>query len=147
MAARFIYLDNLGSPTRWGLDRYFLYLERLRPTLPPDLQDLTAPERFELPSSSKLSLWHTVFTRIEVIRESLCLEARSDYGTRRFEFNYSGVCKVQTTYTRLRAMPSIVVQELTQLRNGVFRHTLSHLGGDFTTIHATSLRFVDRPLH
>jgi hypothetical protein len=146
MPARFIYLENIGSPTRWRMDHYFSYLASLRPLLADDLQDLTAPDRYDLPSTSPRSMWHSVITQIDVSRENIFLAARNDYGTRRFEFSYAGVCKVQTTHRRLRAMPSIVVQELVKLRNGVFRHSFSCLGGDVTTIHALSLQFSDRPL-
>jgi len=147
MPARFMFLDNLGSPTRWGLDRYFDYLAKVRPTLPTDLQDLTAEDRYQLPSMSAMSLWHAGFTQVEIGRESILICAHNDYGTRRLEFRYSGVCKYQTTAANVRAMPSIVVQELVQLRNGILRHTFSHLGGYFTTIHARSVSFSDRPLH
>lgn len=146
MPARFIYLRNTGSPTRWDVDRYFHYLRDARPALQADLQDLTSADRYELPSMSPRSMWHSVITEIEVRSGSILLAARNDYDTRRFEFTYSGVCRVQTTYQQLRAMPSIVVQELVKLRNGVLRHSFSHLGGDVTTIHASSIGFSDRPL-
>lgn len=146
MPARFIYLENLGSPTRWNVDPYFDYLRNIRATLPPDLQDLTTPDRYHLPSMSARSMWHAGFSEIQVQSEGIFLAARNDYDTRRFEFRYSGVLKVQTSYQRLRAMPSIVMQELVLLRNGVMRHSFSHLGGYITTIHASSIAFSDRPL-
>jgi hypothetical protein len=92
-------------------------------------------------------MWHAVFTDVQVQSSSIFLAARNDYDTRRFEFRYSSVLKVQTSYQRFRAMPSIVVQELVRLRNGVLRHSFSHLGGDITTIHALSIGFSDRPLN
>lgn len=92
-------------------------------------------------------MWHARFTEIEIHSTSILLAARNDYYTRRFEFRYGGVLKVQTSYRRLMAMPSIVVQELVKLRNGVFRHSFSHLGGDITTIHASSIGFSDRPIN
>ncbi|MCB1634304.1 MAG: hypothetical protein KDI51_06900 [Xanthomonadales bacterium] len=72
--------------------------------------------------------------------------ATNDYGTRLFEFVYAGICKFQTTSGRLYFMPSIVVQELVVLRNGLLRHTFSDMRGDFTTIHATSLSFQEGPI-
>src|SRR5690606_30586606 len=128
---------NMGSPTRWDVDPYLDYLDDVRATLPPDLQDLTTPDRYHLPSMSERSMWHAGFREIHVQSASIVLAARNDYDTRRFEFTYSGVLKVQTSYQRFRAMPSIVVQELVRLRNRVLRHSFSHLGGDITTIHAS----------
>jgi hypothetical protein len=147
MAARFLYLQSAGSPTRWNVDRYFQYMQAVRPSLPLDLQDMTAEDRYELPSMSPRSMWHASVTQIEVKSRELFLSARSDGDSRRFEFSYSGVCKVQSTFHSLRAMPSIVVQELVRLPNGVYRHSLSYLGGDMSTIYARSIGFSDRPLH
>ena len=147
MPPRFMYLKNMGSPTRWDVDPYLHYLKGVRATLPSDLQDLTTPDRFHLPSMSARSMWHTGFSEIQVQMASIFLAARNDHETRRFEFRYSGVLKVQTSYQCLRAMPSIVVQELVRLRNGVLRHSFAHLGGDVTTIHASSIAFSDRPLN
>ena len=141
MPARFLYLDNTGSPTRWDGTRYFEYLSRIRDGLPSDLQSLTTKERYDLPSRSELSLWQSDVTLIQTTRDAISIVATNDCGTRRFEFLYSGVCKLQTTTNRLWHMPNIVVQELVQLRNEILRHTFSHLGGNFTTIHAMSLSF------
>ena len=143
MPARFLFLDNTGSPTRWDGTRYFDYLATIRDRLPSDLQSLTAKERYDLPSSSELSLWHSDVSYIEVSHERIAVRATNDYGTRRFEFIYSGVCKFQTTSERLYYMPGIVVQELVVLRNGILRHTFSDMGGDCTTIHASSISFQD----
>ncbi len=147
MPARFMYLQNLGSPTRWDVDPYLQYLSEVRETLPSELQDLTTPDRYELPSMSARSMWHAGFTEIEFQSASIFLAARNDKGTRRFEFRYGGALKVQTSYHRMRAMPSIVMQELVRLRNGVLRHSFSHLGGDITTIYASSIGFSDRPIN
>jgi len=146
MTARFLYLENAGSPTRWKLDRYFRYLQDVRPTLPVELRDMTAQDRYELPSMSPRSMWHASVTQIEARAKELFVAARNDGASRRFEFSYSGVCKVQSTLQRVRAMPSIVVQELVRLPNGIYRHSFSYLGGDVSTIYACSIRFVDRPL-
>jgi hypothetical protein len=51
------------------------------------------------------------------------------------------VCKFQTTLSRLYFRPTLIMQELVLLRNGVLRHTFSDMGGDLTTIHAASLSF------
>ncbi|MBP3984306.1 hypothetical protein J5837_07675, partial [Pseudoxanthomonas helianthi] len=141
MPARFLYLDNSGSPTQWDGTRYFDYLAKVRARLPSDLQSLTAKERYELPSGSDLSLWRSNVTYIQANRDGITFGAINDYGTRRFEFAYSGICKFQTTSNRLYFMPAIVVQELVKLRNGLLRHTISDMRGDFTTIHASSLSF------
>jgi hypothetical protein len=146
MAARFLYLQNAGSPTRWNVERYFRYLQDARPVLPPELQDMTADDRYELPSMSSRSMWHASITQIEARAKELFVAARSEGGLRRFEFSYSGVCKVQATLQRVRAMPSIVVQELVRLPNGIYRHSFSTLGGDVSTIYARSIGFSDRPL-
>lgn len=147
MPARFVYLENMGSPTRWNVDPYLDYLARVRETLPVDLQDLTTADRFHLPSMSPRSMWHAGFTEIDVRSGSILLAARNDYGTRRFEFQYGAVVRVQTNHQRIRAMPSIVMQELVKLRNGLFRHSFSHLGGDITTIYSSAVSFSDRPLN
>lgn len=141
MSARFLFLDNAGSPTSWDGTRYFDYLLKIRDRLPSDLQSLTAKERYDLPSSSELSLWRSDVSYIQVTRDEISVAATNDYGTRRFEFMYSGVCKFQTTSDRLYYMPGIVIQELVVLRNGLLRHTFSDMGGDCTTIHASSLSF------
>jgi hypothetical protein len=103
-------------------------------------------ERYRLPSDSDLSLWRSDVTYIEASRDRIVFGATNDYGTRRFEFIYSGVCKFQTTSDKLYFLPTIVMQELVQLRNGLFRHTISDMGGDFTTIHASSLSFHESPI-
>ena len=141
MPARFFHLENSGSPTQWDGTRYLEYLAEVRPRLPSDLQSLTAIERYKLPSESDLSLWRSDVTHMQASRDGITISARNDYRTRRFEFIYSGVCKFQTTSSKLYFPPTIVIQELIQLRNGIFRHTFSDMGGDFTTIHASSLSF------
>lgn len=141
MPARFLFLDNSGSPTRWDGTRYFDYLVKIRTRLPGDLQSLTAKGRYDLPSGSELSLWRSGVSYIQASRDQVVIGATNDYGTRRFEFIYSGICKFQTTSDRLYFMPAIVVQELVVLRNGLLRHTFSDMGGDCTTIHASSLSF------
>ena len=143
MPPRFIYLDNLGSPTQWDGTRYLGYLASIQKRLPGDLQSLTSKERYRLPSDSDLSLWRSDVTYIEASRDRIAIGATNDYGTRRFEFIYSGVCKFQTTSDKLYHMPTIVMQELVQLRNGILRHTFSDMRGDFTTIHASSISFQD----
>lgn len=44
---------------------------------------------------SARSIWHAAFTEIEVRSARIRLAARNDHGTRRFEFSYGGVLKVQ----------------------------------------------------
>jgi hypothetical protein len=141
MPARFLYLDNTGSPTRWNVSRYFAYLAKMQGSLASDLKSLTSEDRYDLPSSSALSLWRSDVTYIQIGQDRISIGAKNDDGTRRFEFIYSGVCKLQTTSSKLYFMPSIVMQELVRLRNGLFRHTFSDLGGDFTTIHCLDLSF------
>lgn len=147
MSARFLYLDNDGSPTCWDATRYFECLSKVRATLPGDLQSLTAKERFDLPSGSSLSLWRSDVTHIRASGDEIVIEATNDYGARRFEFVYVGVRKFQTTSRTLYFRPTLVIQELVQLRNGFFRHTFSDMGGDMTTIHASSLSFHEVLIH
>jgi hypothetical protein len=142
-----MYIKNTGSPTRWDCTRYFQYLAGVRLDLAEELQDLTAPGRYELPSGSPLSLWRSGVTHFEANGDRIKIGARNDYGTRRFEFSYTGVSKVQTTMVSAYFLPEIVMQELVQLRNGVLRHTLSDMGGCFITIHAVSVGFQDSPIH
>ena len=141
MTARFLYLKNDGSPTRWDGTRYFEYLETVRESLPEDLRSLTSSARFNLPSASELSLWHSGINFIHIDRDQIKFGAVNRYGSRRFEFTYTGVMKVQTTLVRSYYMPSIVVQELVLMRGGTLRHTFSNLGGDFITIHSSGLTF------
>lgn len=141
-----MYLENMGSPTRWDVDPYLDYMEDVRAALAPDLQDLTTPDRYHLPSMSVRSMWHAVVSEIQVQSAGILLAARNDHGTRRFEFRYGGVLRVETGETQHGAMPSIVVQELVVLRNGVLRHSFSNHRGNITTIHASSISFSDRPL-
>jgi hypothetical protein len=144
MPAHFLYLKNDGSPTRWDGTRYFDYLARIRNNLPADLQSLTDKARYEMPSTSALSIWRSSVSRIEVRDDAISIGALNDYGTRRFEFQYSGVRKFQTTSAKLSHMPIIVVQELVVLPSGVFRHTIADMAGAFTTIHAFSVSFRER---
>jgi hypothetical protein len=141
MAARFIFLDNEGSPTRWDGTRYFAYLEGLRERLSDDLVSLTAKERYVLPSSSELSFWHSEVTQIEATHDLIRVVAKNDYGNRRFEFVYSGVVKVQSTALKLGAMPWLVIQELIIMRGGLLRHTYADIRGHHTTIYARRLTF------
>jgi len=141
MPAHFLYLKNNGSPTRWDGTRYFDYLARIRNDLPADLKSLTDKARYDMPSTSALSIWRSSVSRIEAGAHDISIGALNDYGTRRFEFQYSGVRKFQTTSARLSQMPTIVVQELVVLPGGVFRHTFSDMAGAFTTIHAFSMSF------
>lgn len=141
MPARFLYIDNSGSPTKWDGTRYFGYLAKARSRFPSDLQSLTAEERYDLPSGSDLSLWRSEVTYIQASPDKISIGATNDYGTRRFEFVYSGACKFQTTSDRLYFMPALVIQELVQMHNGLLRHTFSDMRGDFTTIHASSISF------
>ena len=141
MPAQFLYLQNNGSPTRWDGTRYFQYLARIRTDLPADLQSLTDEARFDMPSNSPLSMWRSTVSRIEAGADFISISAANDYGTRQFEFQYSGVRKFQTTSGRLIHMPTIVVQELVALRGGVLRHTFSDMTGAFTTIHAQAMSF------
>lgn len=143
MPAHFMFLQNTGSPTRWEVSRYFDYLARIRASLPADLQSLTEEARYELPSTSTLSMWRSGVTHFHVDVDHISIGARNDHRTRQFEFDYAGVHRFQTTSTRADFMPTIVIQELVQLRNGLLRHTFSDMHGDLTTIHAASLSFRD----
>lgn len=146
MVARFVLLDNGGSPTQWDLNRYFAYIRRVRDSLPDDLRSLTAPERYYLPSASPLSFWRSDVTRFDFRPNEIQLSATNDYGTRRFEITYSEVLKLQTTTTRLYYLPTIVMQELALVRGGIFRHSVSDMRGDVTTIHCRHLSFRDHLL-
>jgi hypothetical protein len=106
-----------------------------------DLQSLTDKQRYALPSDSDLSLWRSTLNYIHVNGATIVIGGVNETESRRFELIYSGVCKVQTTSSRLYFMPALVIQELVQLRNGLLRHTLSDMGGDLTTIHASSIAF------
>ena len=136
-----MFLQNTGYPTSWDITRYADYLKKSRAKLPRDLQSLTAIERLQLPSDSELSFWWTAITYIQIGGDTITIGAANDERARRYEFVYSGVCKVQTTSSRLYYKPTLIMQELVRLRNGVFRHTFSDMGGDMTTIHASSLSF------
>jgi len=141
MPARFMYLQRTGYPTSWDATRYADYLKKARSRLPLDLQSLTAIDRLELPSASELSFWWTEITYIQMGGDTITIGAANDERARRYEFVYSGVCKFQTTSRRLYFKPTLIMQELVLLRNGVLRHTFSDTGGDLTTIHASSLSF------
>jgi hypothetical protein len=146
MPARFLFLDNDGSPTMWDANRYGKYLERVRPRLPSDLQSLTAIERLYLPSMSERSFWWTDVRSIQASGDRIEIGAMSQDSTRRYALVYAGVRKFQTTACNLRFMPTIIVHELVQLRNGIHRHTFSHPDGSLTTIHSASLSFEESPV-
>jgi hypothetical protein len=146
MAARFLFLKNKGTPTKWDSGRYFRHLTNARQYLPADLISLTAEERYSLPSYSDLSFWHSVVTQIEVNGDSIRVIARNDNNSRRFEFLYTGVKRVHSTQIKFHAMPWLIIQELVVMRNGLFRHTYSDIGGDITTIYSSSLSFQDSVL-
>jgi hypothetical protein len=141
MPARFMFLESTGYPTSWDATRYANYLKKARGRLPPDLQSLTAIERLDLPSASERSFWWTEVTYIEVGGDTITIGAANDERARRYAFIYSGVCKIQTTSSTLYFKPTLIMQELVLLRNGVLRHTFSDMGGALTTIHASSLSF------
>ncbi|MEZ5463622.1 MAG: hypothetical protein R3F22_00040 [Lysobacteraceae bacterium] len=107
------------------------------------MQSLTAAQRFELPSGSELSLWCSQVTHISADHDSIAIAAMNDYKTRRFDFNYHGVRKVHARGIDLSFLPAIVVQELVLLRSGLFRHTISDMGGHLVTIYASSIAFQD----
>ena len=139
MAARFLFLRNEGTPTRWDASRYFAYLERVEEQLPPDLQDLVSERRLML--SSPDSLWHARISSFKADRECIEVAGASVENGTPFQLRYAGVLKVQTTQ-ELYYMPSLVIQELVLLRSGVLRHTMSDLGGNLLTVHAQRLSFV-----
>jgi len=141
MAARFIFLKNEGSPTRWDGTRYFEYLKAIRRSLPDDLVSLTRQERYALPSSSDMSFWHSVVTHVQANEDQIQIVAENDYGTRRFEISYSGVKKVQSTQLKFKARPWLVMQELVLMPKGLFRHTYSDIGGDLITVYSAGMRF------
>ena len=141
MPARFMFLQNTGHPTSWDSTRYADYLKKTRARLPPDLQSLTAIERLELPSVSERSFWWTEITYLQIGGDTITIGAANDERARRYEFVYSGVRKFQTTSNRLYFKPTLIMQELVLLRNGVLRHTFSDMRGDLTTLHASSLSF------
>ncbi len=141
MAAKFIFLKNEGSPTRWDGTRYFEYLKTIKRSLPDDLASLTHLERYALPSHSDLSFWHSVVTHIESHDDLIKIIANNDFGTRRFEISYLGIKKIQSTKLKFKARPWLVMQELVVMPNGLLRHTYSDIGGDFTTIYATGMTF------
>jgi hypothetical protein len=141
MPARFMYLENTGHPTSWDATRYAEYLKKAQVRLSGDLQSLTAIERLKLPSMSEHSFWWTKVTYIQVEGDTIKIGAANDENARRYEFVYSGVRKFQTTSTRLYFKPTLIMQELVLLHNGVLRHTFSDSRGNLTTIHASSLSF------
>jgi hypothetical protein len=142
---RFVFIKCLGSPTRWDGERYFTYLDRVRAGLPLDLQELTAPDRYNLRGDR--SLWHARVSGLQLAKESLVLNLVGDSERRRFTLTYNGVRKVSSTVCSTACMPSITVQELVLLRQSVYRHALAFLPGTMMVVYSESVSFSEEHVH
>lgn len=87
-----------------------------------------------------MSLWHSDIAHVEFDDANLIITGMSGDAMRRFLLTYRGVRRVEVCL-RSYYLPSIVVQELVVLRNGLLRHAYSDLGGDVTTIVAEEMAF------
>jgi len=74
---------------------------------------------------------------------ALTLAFQSDSMTKVYEFQYFDIQKIRSCLPVMRARPSLVIQELTLLKRGVFRHALVDLLGRSLVIYCRSMRFVD----
>ena len=137
----FLYLDNLGSPTKWDVSRYSIYRDRVLAGISPDLQSMLQDSRYRLDTDD--SFWHASLISLHVDGSELKCAFASASGSRIYEFSYAGVKKIRSDFTDVRARPSLIVQELILLKGGLYRHAMTDLIGRFCVVHAQDMRFLE----
>jgi hypothetical protein len=135
----FRYLRNLGSPTRWDVACYFEYRDRVMGRLAPDLRSMVEARRY-FPGAEG-TLWCSKLLCVDARADELLLSFVNDARDFAFEFSYRGVQKVSSQFSSFRAMPALVVQELTVLRSGIFRHAMSDLTGSCVVVYSRHIEF------
>jgi hypothetical protein len=136
---KFRYLKNEGSPTRWDVSAYEKYRDHALGCLSPDLRDMISNDRYWLGTSA--TLWHSQLCKIQADKNEFKLIFISDSQDHFYEFLYLGVKKIVNGLTDNKAMPSLIIQELVVLRNGLLRHAMSDLGGRIVVVYAQDMRF------
>lgn len=137
--AKFKFLINKGSPTRWDAGKYPEYCDRIANFLPECLVELMSEERY-IPGGGR-SLWAGDLTHLSANGRDIVICFKGDSENYFFSFVYSGVKKVVVDRMMISSNPVLIVQELVVLRDGTYRHALSDLGGNVTVIFAEELKF------
>lgn len=135
----FRYLKNLGNPSRWDFNRYFRYRDTIRDRLDGNLNSMLIDERFMLGTQG--TFWRAQLIGAEVSKREMVLSWVSRSKRFVFDFHYIEPLRVSVRHMEVKAMPSLIVQELTLLPNGIHRHALSDLAGHPTVIYARAMRF------
>src|SRR5262245_21162164 len=125
----FRYIENDGSPTRWNIESYQVYRDKSLRRLPDDLLSMVDDRRYGLGHAD--TFWHAILTSMHATKSTLSLVFDSDRSSKRFEFAYEGVLRVTSQFTAIEAPPALIVQELTILKGGVYRHALVDLIGRY----------------
>lgn len=141
----FIRLKNLGSPTRWDAGAYFLYRDSSLATLSDDLLSMVCSDRYRLDSDG--TFWYAQLVAFTCARQDLQLTFQSATNRRSFVFSYFGVKKVMSDFSALRSMPALIVQELTMLKGGVYRHALTDMTGRGAVVYSDRMSFSEMPVH
>jgi len=141
-ARRFFFLKSGESSTAWDIGQYVDYGKSPRCRLPSSLRSLTSKERFAF--SGSRSLWMAGLFHAEYGGDTLALRFLSDDRRREFCFRYAGLLRVVLPVGVHRFPPTLVVQELVQLKRGILRHAISDLAGDVWVVYSKELELTEQ---
>lgn len=144
MLIKFRFLRNCGSPTRWDVERYFEYKRNALVGLPVDLQSMVSDLRYSLEAEG--TFWHAEICSISIAGAKVEISFKSNSGRFTYELIYRGVRKVANDFSIAKSMPTLVIQELILLRNGLYRHVLADLKGRRVAIYAEEIEFFERSI-
>jgi hypothetical protein len=102
---------------------------------------MISDDRF-IPGTER-TFWHATLLLAQINKHELKFVFTSDSSKFMYEFDYVGVREVHNEFVRIKAMPSLVMQELTLLRGGIYRHALVDLIGRGVVVYAENVKFIE----
>jgi hypothetical protein len=139
----FLHIDNEGTSSRWDVSRYLRYRDRFLNDLPEDLRSMISDDRF-LPGMEG-TFWRSDLFSANFSKGAFGFEFLSSSRSRVYEFNYFGIKKISSDLNLIKAMPVLMLQELTVLK-GMYRHALVDLLGRGLVVYAERIVFKENLL-
>lgn len=108
-----------------------------------DLVSMVSNDRY-FPGEAD-TLWHARLIGAELNGDELRTTFKSESGNSIFAFEYLRVKKISGEGAAFKSFPSLVMQELSVMRVGIYRHALSDLLGRSIVIYSSGISFAELP--
>ena len=132
-------LVNDGTPTTWDCRPFEKYRDSKLRDAPAAVGSLTRSSRLSLDGDE--TLWMAEVLAIGFGGTTLTLKLAGRWQSRVFLLEYKQIARVSFTRSHFQFPPALVIQELTRLKAGWWRHVWSDLAGDRYEIVFRRLEF------